>query len=192
MLYAVRNIVPLLVIAHPVQPGDGGTSWRLEEYITPCQHILAEYIAEHIGGYITKHNEEYMGKYTQKYIKKYTTFCQQFLEEDIRLRLKSKVHRKTHCRVYPGIMIMTMVGPAVDLENTSPLVNTFSLPSFVTGTKCKYNCNCQAPSAIARHQVQVVPFLQLFLPVHNSTTTLWDAVTNCFFFKSPEWGVGPT
>ena len=184
MLYAVRNIVPLLVIAHPVQPGDGGTSWRLEEYITPCQHILAEYIAEHIGGYITKHNEEYMGKYTQKYIKEYTTFCQQFLEEDIRLRLKSKVHRKTHCRVYPGIMIMTMVGPAVDLENTSPLVNTFSLPSFVTGTKCKYNCNCQAPSAIARHQVQVVPFLQLFLPVHNSTTTLWDAVTNCFFFKN--------
>ena len=41
MLYAVRNIVPLLVIAHPVQPGDGGTSWRLEEYITPCQHILS-------------------------------------------------------------------------------------------------------------------------------------------------------
>ena len=53
MLYAIHNIVPLLVIAHPVQPGDGGTSWRLEEYITPCQHILAEYIAEHIGGYIT-------------------------------------------------------------------------------------------------------------------------------------------
>ena len=82
MLYAVRNIVPLLVIAHPLQPGDGGTSWRLEEYITPCQHILAEYIAEHIGGYITKHNEEYMGKYTQKYIKIYTTFCQQLLDLD--------------------------------------------------------------------------------------------------------------
>ena len=59
MLYAICNIVPLLVIAHPLQPGDGGTSWRLEEYITPCQHILAEYIAEHIGGYIIKHNEEY-------------------------------------------------------------------------------------------------------------------------------------
>ena len=114
MLYAVRNIVPLLVIAHPVQPGDGGTSWRLEEYITPCQHILAEYIAEHIGGYITKHNEKYMGKYTQKYVKKYATSFQQILEEHIRLRLKSKIHRKTHCRVYPGIMIMTMVGPGVD------------------------------------------------------------------------------
>ena len=78
MLYAVRNIVPLLVIAHPVQPGDGGTSWRLEEYITPCQHILAEYIAEHIGGYITKHNEEYMGKYTQKYIKNTPHFVNNF------------------------------------------------------------------------------------------------------------------
>ena len=101
MLYAIRNIVPLLVIAHPVQPGDGGTSWRLEEYITPCQHILAEYIAEHSGGYITKHNEKYMGKYTPEYIKKYTTFCQQFLEEYIGLRLKSKIHRKKHCRVIP-------------------------------------------------------------------------------------------
>ena len=62
------------------------------------------------------------------------------------------------------------------------------LPPFLTGTTCKYNCNCQAPSAIARHQVQVVPFLQLFLPVHNSTTTLWDAVTNCFFFKKSWMG----
>ena len=120
----------------PVQPGDGGTSWRLEEYITPCQHILAE----HIGGYITKHDEEYMGKYTPEHIKKYAISCQQILEEHIRLRLKSKICSKTHYRVYPGIMIMTLVGPAVDLENTSPPVNTFSLPSSsssATCTKCK-------------------------------------------------------
>ena len=101
MLYAIcytqHCIVPLLVIAHPVQPGDGGTSWRLEEYITPCQHILAEYIAEHSGGYITKQDEEYMGKYTPEYIKNYATYCQQILEEHIRLRLESKIHCKTHC-----------------------------------------------------------------------------------------------
>ena len=107
-----------------------------------------------------------------------------------------------------------MVEPAGDLRNTSPLVNTFSLlpsSSSAKATKCKCNRNCQAPSksakyqkqmqvqvqmqapsAIAGHQMQVVPFFA----AHPSCAQLDHNLMGCrnklFFLKIPEWGVGPT